>query len=366
VGVYYGIRGLDDAQITRELDDIHAHGGRVLIWTSSVRYSKDDTGEIHADFRAVRHAVALQQKAGLGPPFLVGPRPLGLARRLGIKVEMTPECARRLLGHEAFVKTYKESIRKLDALERELGAGEFVYTWMDEVFNRGRYEVWEAVARLTREATDHRIYITFNNRNQKMVDRVDPWVDLRCYHGHTLDWWQGQGHSWTELKAELEKSGATAGCYYNIREIAVTSEWVRLCNGYWLWRSPLQGHTPWKYYAYGNNPFDDLDSDRHDFAYAAPHPTRPEMVSTLEWECYREGYDDLRYIATLEAAIAAAEKAGRNPAAVRRARALLKGWWNGGTTVPALAEMLTGRDYARRRNELAACIEALITPAVPR
>jgi len=34
---------------------------------------------------------------------------------------------------------------------------------------------------------------------------------------------------------------------------------------------------------------------RQDFAYAAPHPDKAEMVSSLEWEAFREGWDDLRY-----------------------------------------------------------------------
>ena len=66
-----------------------------------------------------------------------------------------------------------------------------------------------------------------------------------------------------EFGAQAEDAaGDEARTYYSIRGTEVTAEWVRLCNGYWLWRSPIKAHTPWIYYAYGNSAFDDLDSPR--------------------------------------------------------------------------------------------------------
>jgi len=231
---------------------------------------------------------------------------------------------------------------------------------MDEVMGRGRFEPYVAFAKITRELSKNRIYITYHIRDWDKAQELDPWVDVRGYHGHTLDAWLGDNHTWKELKADIEKPGDVAWNYYNIREICVTSEWVRLCNGYWLWRSPLMAHTPWTYYAFGGSPFDDLDSDRHDFAYAAPHPTKPEMVSTLEWECFREGYDDLRYLTTLEQALAAAGKRQPNAPAVQRARALLKRYWDEDPRVPVKAEKLSGDDYVKRIADMTSAIEALL------
>jgi hypothetical protein len=363
LGVYYGTRGLSVDQERIELRDIKEHGGNVLIWSPGIWYNRAKDGTIEYLTDDIRQAVELQKEAGLGPPFLVNTNPLRAADLAGIKREMSPAYAKKVLASEEFRRIYAGGIQRVEALEKELGAGEFVYTWMDEVLNNGRYEPWEAFARITRELSDHRIYITFHNRKQEPIDRMDPWMDIRCYHGHTLDWWQDQGHDWQELAKELKASGDEAWCYYNIREIAVTSEWVRLCNGYWLWRSPLDGHVPWKYYSYGGSPFDDLDSDRHDFAYAAPHPTRPEMVSTLEWECFREGADDLRYLETLDNRLKALAKS--DAPAVRAARAFRQQLWDFGTRVPDLAERLAATDYAKRRESLVKHLEAL-APLLPR
>ena len=84
-----------------------------------------------------------------------------------------------------------------------------------------------------------------------------------------------------------------------------------------------------------------------------------EMVSTLEWECFREGYDDLRYLTTLEQAIAKAEKRHPEHAAVRQARVLIKTYWDADPRVPVQAEKLTAEDYAQRRRDMTAAIEAL-------
>ncbi|MBN2451933.1 MAG: hypothetical protein JXR77_16215 [Lentisphaeria bacterium] len=359
VGCYYGIRGTPPEQIRVELADIREHGGRVLVWHEGVWYNRRDDDSIEVLLGPVREAVLLQRNAGIGPPFLVGTNPLRAADLAGLQRRMTPEYAAEIRSSETFRAIYAQGLRALAQLEKELGVGEFLYTWMDEVFGEGRFEPWQAFSQATRDLSGNRIYITFHNRVQEMVDRAAPHVDVRCYHGHTLDWWLGEGHSWNELRRELEADGDEAWSYYNIREIAVTSEWVRLCNGYWLWKSPLLAHVPWKYYSFGESPFDDLDSDRHDFAYAAPHPDRPEMVSTLEWECFREGYDDLRYLATLEGLAGEARARGRALPLADEAETLLEAWRTEDPRVPRMAETFTAPEYARRREAMARLAEAL-------
>ena len=360
VGSYYRGHSLSDEKAHVELSDIREHGGSVLVWHESVGVGKGEDGGVVYDVEGVRRAVELQRRHGIGPPFTVSPSPRRCAALAGLKVRMEPEFAEDVLASKEFRTIYAGSISALQKLEEEMGAGEFAYTWMDEVMGRGRFEPFVAFAKITRELCKNRIYITYHIRDWEKARELDPWVDIRGYHGHTIDWWLGEGHTFEELKADIENSGDVAWNYYNIREIAVTSEWVRLCNGYWLWRSPLMGHTPWTYYSFGGSAFDDLDSDRHDFAYAAPHPAKPEMISTLEWECFREGYDDLRYLTTLEAALAAAEKVAPGAPAVKRARALRASYWDADPRVPVQAEALSATDYDQRIADMTAAIESLL------
>ena len=81
------------------------------------------------------------------------------------------------------------------------------------------------------------------------------------------------------------------------------------------------------------------------------------MVSTLDWECFREGYDDLRYIATLEAAIQNAPPGKKKLA--QSAQQLLDEWWSQDPRVPEQAAKLTAADYRARRAQMARFISGL-------
>ena len=73
-----------------------------------------------------------------------------------------------------------------------------------------------------------------------------------------------------------------------------------------LWKANYDGAMTFAYqWAYGHI-WNDFDSERfrdHCFAY----PTTNGVVGTLQWEGFREGVDDVRYVTTLEKAI---EEAG--------------------------------------------------------
>ncbi len=67
------------------------------------------------------------------------------------------------------------------------------------------------------------------------------------------------------------------------------------------------GGMTFSYYWFGWNDFNILPPYRdHNFVY----PTADGVIDTIQWEGYREGIDDLRYLATLRKAIEKAENAG--------------------------------------------------------
>lgn len=87
-----------------------------------------------------------------------------------------------------------------------------------------------------------------------------------------------------------------------------------------LWKADYDGAMTFAYqWAYGHiwNDFDSEKFREHCFAY----PTINGVVGTVQWEGFREGVDDVRYITTLEQAI---EKAGDTEIA-RTARRWLAG-----------------------------------------
>jgi len=73
--------------------------------------------------------------------------------------------------------------------------------------------------------------------------------------------------------------------------------------GLYLWQGGYDGSMDWAYqgaYCRAWNDFDSPDYRDHMFSY----PTVNGVVDTTQWEGFREGVDDLRYLATLQDAIA--------------------------------------------------------------
>lgn len=150
------------------------------------------------------------------------------------------------------------------------------------------------------------------------MEQADANIDVRSMNGHSLETWLHDGNSFDDMAELLAASGDEAWIYHNMRGAFFEAEWNRIINGIWMWQSPITVHAPWKYYAVGGDPFDDTDAARFDFVYAVPMPDNPtELISTLHYEAFREGIDDMRYIATLEDAIARAEEAGVDAGAAK-------------------------------------------------
>ncbi len=74
----------------------------------------------------------------------------------------------------------------------------------------------------------------------------------------------------------------------------------------------FDGGMTFSYYWFGWNDFNIWPPYRdHNFVY----PTADGVIDTIQWEGYREGIDDLRYLATLRKAIAKAKKSTAEPQA---------------------------------------------------
>ena len=128
------------------------------------------------------------------------------------------------------------------------------------------------------------------------------------------------------------------------------------------------------YYAFKGNPFDATDGPRlrgGDFAYAAPHTGNPtQMVPKRHWVGFREGVEDMRYLATLEALV----DEHRGAAAAEAARKWLENLRRGVTPAASdlepieeespllvwLARKLDGPDYRRIRRQAARHIMARV------
>jgi hypothetical protein len=102
---------------------------------------------------------------------------------------------------------------------------------------------------------------------------------------------------------------------------------ARMTYGFGFWRSGFLTLIPWIYSYNVGDPFNYLDGSSMDF-FNRHEPDGTPLPVAL-WEAYREGYDDYRYVATLEQLIAeakASEKTAARQAAGAAERELTSVW----------------------------------------
>lgn len=103
---------------------------------------------------------------------------------------------------------------------------------------------------------------------------------------------------------------------------------ARMTYGFGFWRSGFRTLIPWIYSASNGDPFNYLDGSSMDFFNRHEPDGTPLPVAM--WEAYREGYDDYRYVFTLEQLIAEAKRSPKAAAqqAATEAQQELQSVWN--------------------------------------
>jgi len=105
------------------------------------------------------------------------------------------------------------------------------------------------------------------------------------------------------LRDAFRKAGATPLYYWQIW--GEYPKGGRFNAGYFLYTSGFDGFFPYAYQDRMGRTFFDEVADSKSPAVACP--TADGLVSTLEWEAARAGITDLRYLLTLDEALAAAQ-----------------------------------------------------------
>lgn len=129
----------------------------------------------------------------------------------------------------------------------------------------------------------------YNDSFERVGDLLDTLVHASRKRADYAEQWHGAGHK-----------------IYSYGDPQIGAENPRLYRknyGVALWAADYDGAMDFAYqYSFGKpwNDFDHATYRDHNFTY----PTQDGVVGTIAWEGYREAYDDNRYIATLEQAIA--------------------------------------------------------------
>ena len=187
-----------------------------------------------------------------------------------------------------------------------------------------------------------------------------------------LDIWCSQPYS-IPYQSIVSQKRHEFWCYPNhnageIKDRRTMCKGGRMTYGFGFWRSGYTTLIPWNWnWIAGPDPFDYLRG-RHS-GCGQRVDDEGEVIPAVYWSCFREGYDDARYIYTLQQAIVQRE-GSQDPAclaAVNAARRLLQETWDAIRVQPRyLAEgMWPSEEFDAVRWRLAAQTAQLLEyPAV--
>jgi len=187
--------------------------------------------------------------------------------------------------------TPPEQMREIISTAREYGFEDVYFYGQDEAqgdaLSRQR-EQWERV----HEAGGKVFVAGSQGQNFPLVGDLQDL--LVCYGDPSPEEaarWHGKGHK--------------IFSYANPQSGSEVPETYRRNYGLLLWRNQYDGGMTYIYY-HGWNDFNIPPYRQHNFIY----PTVDGCIDTIQWEGYREGIDDLRYLATLQKAIDQARAQG--------------------------------------------------------
>jgi len=316
--MYYNARNeaQDRPELFRaELRNIRDHGCRMLKPRGTgIVFELDEHGNVTWNLDDIRVVMDVLREEGFSGPIPLADGARKLGELLGVQGLTAEDATDPLYANVQARRLMTSALAGLEELNSEYPEFEFLTQHGDEVMGDAKRYPFIDQSKLVCPRTDLRNYMTVHmmpGRWEEPMAEIDEFVDIRCINGHSLEDWLRAGHDFEELAQIAEDSGDELWIYHNMRGAAYMPEWNRILQGVYMWQSPVRVHVPWMWNSFGGSPFDDTDAERYDFGYAFPLDDRGEqIVSTLHWEACREGYDDIRYIATLENAIERALQRG--------------------------------------------------------
>lgn len=174
--------------------------------------------------------------------------------------------------------------------------------------------------------------------------------------------------SYTKTAAELDawaekvkKAGFKENWCYNNGVPFWETPGSRLASGYWLWASPFDAQVPWIYYYYDKDPFNPFDGKATDLGFAHPVNENGQwrMIPAIQWKSWRDGYDDLRWVATLEEALKRARAKPGGEQAEEAAQKLLDEFSRYQPSVQVMGESFDPDEFMKRRGRILQAVAAL-------
>jgi hypothetical protein len=281
--------------------DMVAHGTRNVVlslWCPAA----DKDGKFDLKWDTLAEKVAMWKKHGFVGPMVMGINSGGVYHKY---MKESPGSHLRDVKDppEEFSREMTAMVRAIEAGRKERGWPEFLYYPVDEPSTNPDSVNFMVKVLKACKVAGVRTYVTADPTHEQF-DPMRPFIDV----------WSTQPFAPDRetILADMKARKVEYWCYPNHvngenDHTPVTG--ARMTYGFGFWRSGFLTLNPWIYQASGGDPFNYLDSSSMDFFNRSEQDGAPIPVAM--WEAYREGYDDYRYIHTLEQLIAEAKKRGK-------------------------------------------------------
>ncbi len=310
----YSTRAKDDAsreffvrQAAMQREDMVAHGTRNLVGNAWVREANED-GEFEPDWELLAMQMEWAERYGFTPPYAMHINTSGVYRKYMDGKSYGSHTADAEIPPPEFAAEMTAMVKLIEEERIRRGWPTFLYYPVDEP---GRHEKSVEFMRITLQAIRDAgapTYITADPSHEQFAPLM-PVVNVWCCQPFTPDR--------EAVLADMAARDVQYWCYPN--HIAGENDHTpvagaRMTYGFGFWRSGFVTLIPWIYSYSGGDHFNYLTSSTMDFMNRQEPDGTPMPVAL--WEAYREGYDDHRYIYTLETLI---EQANAQGGAAKRA-----------------------------------------------
>lgn len=203
-------------------------------------------------------------------------------------------------------------VRAIEAERKARHWPEFLYYPVDEPGTDAASVAFMEQVLKACKAAGVRTYVTADPTRDQFAP-LRPWVDVWCTQPFAPDR--------ETVLADSQARGVEYWCYpnhVNGENDHTPVAGARMTYGFGFWRSGFRALIPWIYSSSSGDPLNYLDGAAQDFFNR--HEPDGTPLPVVLWEAYREGYDDHRYLYTLEQLISQARQsslpAAKNAAAL--------------------------------------------------
>lgn len=302
-------------QAALEREDMLAHGTRNIVMSAWIPPANEQ-GEFTPDWTLLAMKMEWAERYGFKPPYAMSINTGGVyAKYMGGK-SMGSHLADVDIPPPQFAEEITAMVRVIEEERVRRGWPTFLYYPVDEPGTHPKsVEFMKIVLKAVRDAGAP-TYVTADPTHEQFRELM-PYVDVWCT--------QPFAPERDTVLADMKARNVQYWCYPN--HVAGENDHTpvagaRMTYGFGFWRSGFVTLIPWIYSSTGGDQFNYLTSASMDFMNR--HEPDGTPIPVALWEAYREGYDDYRYIYTLQSLI---EQAGNTPAA-QEAQQVLDFVWN--------------------------------------